>query len=126
VDHQRAAEIQVALEGVRLPASRDDLVRYARSQDPSLASELRSLLPDESFDALDKVGEALAPVQPPRRDPERLPKPESGEPPGGDDYVNPSPQSGAVRDEAPPDNPPQQVLERQTSLQKKQQQRQGG
>jgi hypothetical protein len=126
VDQQRAAEIQVALEGVTLPASRDELVRYAQSQDPSLVGELLSLLPDRTYEALDDVGEALAPVQLSRRSEERPPKPESGEPPGGADYVNPSPRSGAVRDDAPPDNPPSRVLEEQSSTQKRQQHRQGG
>ena len=126
MDRQRAAEIQVALEGVKLPASRDELVRYAQTQEPSLVAELQALLPERKYEALDDVGEALAPVQPSRGSEERLPRPESGEPPGGEDYVNPTPQSGAVRDDAPPDNPPQRVLEQQTSTQKKQQQRQGG
>jgi hypothetical protein len=126
VDHQRAAEIQVALEGVTLPASRDELVRYAQTQDPSLIAELKALLPKRTYETLDEVGEALAPVQPAQHTAEELPKPESGEPPGGDDYVNPSPQSGAVRADAPPDNPPIRVLEEQSSMQKKQQHRQGG
>lgn len=126
MDRQRAAEIQVALEGVKLPASRDELVRYAQTQEPSLVAELQALLPERRYAALDDVAEALAPVQPAQHTEEKLPKPESGEPPGGEDYVNASPQSGAVRDDAPPDNPPQRVLEQQTSTQKKQQQRQGG
>jgi Protein of unknown function (DUF2795) len=126
VDRQRAAEIQVALEGVKLPASRDELIRYMQTQEPSLVAELQALLPKRTYEALDDVGEALAPVQPAQYTEERLPKAESGEPPGGGDYVNRSPRSGGVRDDAPPDNPPQRVLEQQTSLQKKQQQRQGG
>jgi hypothetical protein len=125
VDHQRAAEIQVLLEGVRLPASRRELVDYARVQDPAASSELASL-PDRSYESIDDVGEALAPVQPAQREPERLPRPESGEPPGGPEYVNPFPESGALRYDAPPDNPPERVLEQQASLQKRQKQRQGG
>jgi hypothetical protein len=124
VDHQRAAEIQVALEGVTLPASRDELVRYAETQDPPLAVELRTLLPESTFETLNDVAETLAPVQPAEHEARRVPAPESGEPPGGVDYLNPSPESGAVRDSAPPGNPPQRVLEQQASLQQKQQQRQ--
>ena len=126
MDRQRATEIQAALEGVKLPASRDELVRYAKTQEPSLVAELQALLPERSYEALDEVGEALAPVQPSRAAEEPLTRPESGEPPGGEDYVKPAPQSGAVRDDAPPDNPPRRVLEQQSSTQKKQQQRQGG
>jgi len=126
MDRQRVTEIQVALEGVTLPASRDELVRYARTQDPSLVADLQALLPQRTYEALDEVAEALAPVQPSRTAAEPLPRPESGEPPGGDDYVNPTPESGAVRDDAPPENPPQRVLDEQSSTQKQQQQRQGG
>ena len=114
------------LEGVRLPASRRELVDYARTQDPASASKLISLLPDRTYRSLDEVGEALVPVQPVWREPERLPRPESGEPPGGAEYVNPFPESGAVRYDAPPDNPPSRVLEQQASLQKRQKERQGG
>jgi Protein of unknown function (DUF2795) len=126
VNLQRAAEIQVALEGVKLPASRDELVRYAQTQEPSLAAELQALLPERTYEALDDVGEALAPVQPPPLTAEPQPRSESGGPPGGEDYLNPSPQAGAVRDDAPPDNPPSRVLEQQSALQKKQQERRGG
>ena len=42
MDRQRVAEIQVALEGVKLPASRDELVRYAQTQEPSLGAELQA------------------------------------------------------------------------------------
>ena len=126
MNHQRAAEIQVALEGVRLPASRDDLIRYAEAQDPTLAAELRSLLPQRTYVALDEVGEALVPVQPRPLERAPQPRPESDLPPGGNDYVNPSPESGAVRDDAPADNPPQRLLEQQSKTLKKQQQRQAG
>lgn len=54
----------------------------------------------------------------------QTPHEESGLPPGGDDYVNPDPQPGAVRDDAPADNPPQKALEQQTETQKRQQERQ--
>ena len=52
------------------------------------------------------------------------PREESGLPPGGDDYVNPDPRPGTVRDDAPTDNPPEKALEKQTETQKRQQERQ--
>jgi Protein of unknown function (DUF2795) len=57
------------LEGIRLPATRDELVSYARRWDPGAASEL-SVLPERSYTRIDEVGEALLRVQPaeePRR-----------------------------------------------------------
>jgi len=44
------------------------------------------------------------------------PVPESGKPPGGDDYLRPFPEPGAVRDTEPPTD----VLEEQSKTQKKQ------
>ena len=38
---QRAAELQVVLEGVPLPAKKRDLIEYAGSQDESAAAELQ-------------------------------------------------------------------------------------
>jgi hypothetical protein len=96
---QRAALLQGLLEGVALPASRDELVEYAARQDGGYAfrPELERL-PDRDYGALDEVGEALAPVQPlwDAEQPE-APGPESGLPPGGPDYVKPNPTPGAVR-----------------------------
>jgi len=63
VTHGRAAEIQVLLEGVRLPATRDELIRYAEPQDRAAARELRAI-PARRYASLDEVGEALAPVNP--------------------------------------------------------------
>ena len=60
---RRAAEIQVVLEGIKLPATRDELVSYAMRWDPAAAAELSSL-PDRSFGRIDEVGEALLRVQP--------------------------------------------------------------
>jgi hypothetical protein len=121
---QRSAELQVLLEGIPLPASRADLIEYARSQDASAAAVLEAL-PDAEYDRLDAVGEALLrPLRPPQLGTQRLPRPESGKPPGGDDYLNPAPRSGSVRPSAPRTHPPQMVLEEQTQLQQKQQQRQ--
>jgi hypothetical protein len=124
MDAQRSAELQVLLEGIPLPASRADLIAYARSQDDSAATVLESL-PDADYDRLDAVGEALLrPVRPPHLGSQRLPRPESGKPPGGDDYLNPAPQSGAVRPSAPRTHPPKMVLEEQTQLQQTQKERQ--
>jgi hypothetical protein len=117
---QRAAEIQVVLEGVKLPASRAQLVRYAATQDSGAAAELERI-PDREYERLDDVGEELAPTQPVHVAEDRLPRPESGEPPGGDDYLRPFPESGRVDPDAPPDNPPQKAIEKASKAQKKQQ-----
>jgi hypothetical protein len=63
VNAQRAAEIQVVLEGVRLPATRRELIAYARRWDPAAASELGAI-GDRAYDRIDEVGEALLRVQP--------------------------------------------------------------
>ena len=87
---RRAAEIQVVLEGIKLPATRDELVSYAMRWDPAAAAELSSL-PDRSFGRIDEVGEALLRVQPAQEPQRTSPRPESGLPPGGDAYVDPHP-----------------------------------
>src|SRR5947209_7012833 len=120
MDHQRAAEVQVVLEGVDLPASRDELIRYAEGHDRAAARELERI-PDGEYDRLDAVGEALASTNVRRRDERPLPKPESGEPPGGDSYLDPHPESGGVRPSAPPANPPQKAIQEQSKTQKRQQ-----
>lgn len=123
MDAQRAAEIEVVLEGIPLPASRDALVRYARPEDPGAAAALERL-PDREYDRLDAVGEELRRGPEAPRAPEHPPRPESGRPPGGESYVEASPVSGAVRSSAPPTNPPQQTIEQQAQLQQEQQERQ--
>jgi len=122
VNLRRAAEIQVVLEGIDLPASRDELVRYAAAYDPSAAAELERI-PDREYERLDDVGEELVPTQPRRPREEKLPRPESGDVPGRTDYVRPHPESGEVRPAGPDRTPPQQVLEQQLKLQKRQQAR---
>jgi hypothetical protein len=120
MNFQRAAEIQVVLEGIRLPATRDELVRYAAREDAALAAVLERL-PDREYGRIDEVGEELAPtsVVPMASNP--LPKPESGKPPGGKDYlVADPPDTGAVRSDAPRDHPPSKVLEQATQLQQEQ------
>ena len=119
MDIQRVAEIQVVLEGIRLPATRDELIGYARRYD-ALAAEQLARLPKRSYDSIDSAAEALVGVQPSPQNPQQLPAPVSGFPPGGSDYVNPRPTPGAVRDSTPEDHPPQQVIEQQTRTQKQQ------
>jgi hypothetical protein len=93
---QRAAEIQVLLEGITLPATREQLVHYAAPQDAEAAVELRRI-PDRTYQSIDEVGEELAHTEPHLRAAEHLPHPESGGPPGGEDYVNRLPTPGAIR-----------------------------
>ncbi|MCW2965819.1 MAG: hypothetical protein JWO17_3071 [Actinomycetia bacterium] len=93
---QRAAEIQVVLEGITLPATREQLVHYAALQDAEAAVELERI-PDRTYRSIDDVGETLAHTQPyfPAKSP--FTHPESGAPPGKADYVNPAPTPGAIR-----------------------------
>jgi hypothetical protein len=126
VNAQRASFVQVVLEGVPLPATRTQLLEYARAQDGSVATDLEGL-PDREFDRLDEVGELLT-MQPsaPRPPEHGLPKPESGKPPGGDDYLKPHPSdTGKVRHDAPRTNPPQKAIEKASKTQKKQKAEQG-
>jgi hypothetical protein len=118
---QRAAEIQVVLEGVKLPATRDELVRYAGLQDAEAAVDLERIS-DRKYESLDEVGEELAPTQPVQHSQDRLPKPESGKQPGGDDYLRPFPESGRVHTDAPPGNPPEKAIAKAAQTVKKQQQ----
>ena len=124
VDTRLAAELQVLLEGVPLPAHKRELVEYAHSQDGEAARYLESL-PDREYRSLDEVGEALAPVQPPRLQPDAaVPREESDAPPGGENYVEPHPEPGTVRHDAPAGNPPQKTLEQQSKTQNEQLERQ--
>ena len=121
---QRAAELQVVLEGVPLPAKKRELLEYARTQDESAVADLQGL-PDREYSSLDEVGEELAPVQPERSQTHlQRPQAESGKPPGGESYTDPSPEPGAIRPSVPESNPPQKTLEEQTKKQKDQQERQ--
>jgi hypothetical protein len=93
---QRAAEIQVLLEGITLPATRVQLVHYAAAQDAEAAIELERI-PDRTYRSIDEVGEELAPTEPRFPAASLVPHPESGAVPGGEDYLNPSPTPGAIR-----------------------------
>jgi hypothetical protein len=125
VDAQRSAELQVLLEGVSLPAARKALIDYAAAQDTTAAADLEQL-PDREYDRLDAVGEALLrrPKAPPP--PPKPPRPESGKPPGGDGYLAPRTESGAVRPSAPRTHPPEQPISEQSQLQQAQQKTQQG
>jgi hypothetical protein len=119
VNLQRSAEIQAVLEGIDLPATREELVRYAAHEDRDAAAALERI-DDCSYDRIDAVGEQLAPTAVRSSDSSSLPKAESGAPPGGDDYLRPFPASGGVRPSAPADNPPQKTIEQQSKTQKRQ------
>src|SRR5689334_5838033 len=96
----RVAQLQVLLEGVPLPAAKQELIRYARGEGAGPAElALLEALPDREYSSIDEVGETLQPVQPvtPTQQPEQ-PKPESDLPPGGDAYTDPSPETGRVRE----------------------------
>jgi hypothetical protein len=125
MDFQRIAELQVVLEGVSLPAKKRELIEYAARNDASFTSDLE-LLPDREYDRIDEVGEELLAVQPPAATQTPLPKPESGKPPGGSDYLRAFPDdTGLVRHDAPRDNPPQKAIEQQSQTQKRQKAAQG-
>jgi hypothetical protein len=94
-----AAELQAVLEGVALPAKRQELVAYAHAQgaDQRLLQALRSV-PEQEYRSLDDVGEQIASVQPQRGEEPRKPREESGAPPGGDDYTRIPTDTGKVRE----------------------------
>jgi hypothetical protein len=94
------AELQVLLEGVPLPAGKQELLDYARDQDASPAQlALLEGLPERGYSSLDEVGETLQPVQPVKAPQQAAqPRAESGRPPGGDAYTDGSEEPGWVRD----------------------------
>jgi hypothetical protein len=121
VNAQRAARIQAVLEGLPLPATRSQLLEYARHEDPEIVRDLEGL-PDEEFDRLDAVGQLLTLVPTAPQPENSVPRPESGKPPGGDDYLEPFPaDTGRVRHDAPRQNPPQKAIEQASQTQKRQQ-----
>jgi hypothetical protein len=125
VNTQRVAEVQAVLEGVSLPATRSQLIAYARGQEPDVVRDLERV-PDREYDRLDAVGEALLRVQPLAAREDRVPKPKSGQPPGGPDYLRPFPDdTGRVRHDAPSGNPPQKAIEHASETQKRQAAEQG-
>jgi len=99
MDTAPTAELQALLEGVDLPAEKDALLAYAVSQraEPVFIAALREL-PEREYQSIDEVGEELVRVQPVRHEEHASPHEESGAPPGGDAYTDPSPDTGQVRD----------------------------
>jgi hypothetical protein len=122
---QRSAEIQVVLEGVTLPATREELVRYAARFDEDAARELEAI-PKREYGRIDEVGDELAATAVVRPTNEQLPQAESGKPPGGDDYLRPFPEPGTVHHDAPRDHPPQEPIEEASKTQKRQKAKEGG
>jgi hypothetical protein len=103
VDTARLAELQTVLEGVPLPAAREELIEYALLQGvrPELLWLLEAL-PERGYDSIDEVAETLAPVQPqPTAEETKAPHPESGVPPGGEAYTDASAEPGRVRPRGP-------------------------
>jgi Protein of unknown function (DUF2795) len=84
-----ASAIGFLLAGMELPASKEELIRYADEQgaDGAELAALRSLDEREYESAIDVV-ETLRPVQPNLPAPEPSePQPESGDPPGREHYT---------------------------------------
>ena len=98
----KVAELQVVLEGVPLPNERSSLLKYAvHAEATGEQIALLQRLPDRRYETIDEVAEQLVRVQPPfEHDEPHHAREESGAPPGGDDYVNPRPVSGSVREDA--------------------------
>jgi hypothetical protein len=83
------AQLEGLLVGIALPATRDELIAYARAQPGGERAAARlERLPDRLYRAIQEAGEELEPVQPERTPPRiEQPHPESGLPPGGPAYV---------------------------------------
>lgn len=123
---QRTSELQALLEGIALPATREELLDYAAGQQggEGFRGDLESL-PEREFRSLDEVAEELVRVQPQAAAPRvAVPHEESDEPPGGEAYTDPNAEPGAVRPDWPEENPPHKVVDEQAKTQKTQQQRQ--
>ena len=85
------AYVESFLSGVALPASKDELIAYARRQERGepVAERLQAL-PEREYRALQDVGEELEPRQPEawKQEPRtKLPQEESDLPPGGAAYL---------------------------------------
>ena len=90
------------LEGVPLPASKQELLDHALLERGGHLTPLLERLPDREFRSLDEVGEELLHVQPVwSQSDANEPKAESGEPPGGSAYTDSSAEPGAVRERGP-------------------------
>ena len=105
---REVAELQVLLEGVPLPASKQELRDYARRVGDGRLTALLQRLSEREYASLDEVGEELLQLQPDWSKPNpREPREESGLPPGGDAYLDPAAEPGGVREKVPdPRRPP--------------------
>jgi hypothetical protein len=102
VTSRDVAELQVLLEGVPLPATRQELLEYASRQENGGVAALLERLADREYGSLDEVGEELLPVQPAWPQPDaRRPRAESDLPPGGEAYTDASAEPGWVREDGP-------------------------
>jgi hypothetical protein len=85
----RRPEIEALLVGLTLPATRDDILHYARAQPGGQPAATRlARIADRMYGSIPEVAEELEPVQP-EQSAERTPPPraESGKPPGGAAYT---------------------------------------
>ena len=99
---REVAELQALLEGVALPAGKQELVEYASRHENRGVSSLLQRLPDREYRSLDEVGEELLHVQPEWAQPDpHQPREESDLPPGGAAYTDASAEPGAVRERGP-------------------------
>ena len=103
------------LEGVALPAGKQELVDYASRHENRGVSSLLQRLPDREYRSLDEVGEELAPVQPDRRSEDAaVPHVESGDPPAKDrlDLLRAAASAAwAAQDAGSPAEPSPRLLE---------------
>jgi len=83
------ALVESLIEGMPLPARRDEIVQYAEVEgaDEDILDALRAL-PDREYESADEIGETLRPAQPyPPTEGSGEPRAERGEPPGGESYT---------------------------------------
>jgi Protein of unknown function (DUF2795) len=98
--HRQSALIQAVLEGVPLPASRDELLEYAwRQEVTGDVVRLLERIEDREYDRLDAVGEEIARAQPGNEPPStHRPAVESDDVPGGEAYTDPKAEPGTIRE----------------------------
>ena len=96
--HRESAIVQTVLEGVPLPATKQELIDYARSQGArERVLGVLQWIDDREYRLLDDVGEGIARVQP--NSAPSSPAIQSDEPPGRSWYTDPHPEPGSIRDE---------------------------
>jgi hypothetical protein len=106
-----AAIAQVVLEGVPLPASKRELVDYARRNGGEEAGIMGSLerLPARRYRSLDEVGEEIHPAQPAFAPSPPQAAGQDGDVPGGEAYLSAGGEPGSIREEP-------KILEYETDL----------